>query len=377
MRLQSKLIHFGVALAIAALSVGCTDDETESGLALLTYNAALTDLFAEYAGERAPFVATALRDEAAATAFDAMCLQEVWNDDDVDAIRRATADSLPTSMVLERQPEVQPSACDPDTLPPLEMCVRAACTDPPTADCILNSCGADYAAQSGSCRVCLAGQVGTNLVDDIIAGCTMENAIYQYDGGYGLMMLSGAAVLAQDQLELTSTLNRRAVMYMQLDTADGPLHAFCTHLASVYDDIPYPLDEGSWEQEQQAQLDALLAFVEAKAGSDGKVAVLGDLNVSPDGAQHVGEQEATYQRLIDAGLTNPYVDGNEACTFCGDNPLLDADEPSVVLDHVLLRNVAGGTTAARVFDDPIALDVNGMAVQSARSDHYGVRVLVE
>ena len=80
------------ANADASASANATIDEGER-FKVLSYNAGLLPGFVLYPEERAPFVQQAI----ANTDADVICLQEVWSDADVAAIKDAAAERYPHS----------------------------------------------------------------------------------------------------------------------------------------------------------------------------------------------------------------------------------------------------------------------------------------
>lgn len=78
-----------------------------------------------------------------------------------------------------------------------------------------------------------------------------------------------------------------------------------------------------------------------------------------------------------AGFSNPYVERDDPpCTFCADNPLVGGadDDASVIIDHVLVCDLPGSTSAERILDEPITVDGPDGPTESRLSDHYGVVV---
>ncbi len=167
------------------------------------------------------------------------------------------------------------------------------------------------------------------------------------------------------------------MLYAELETeALGTVHVFCTHLTAIFSAIPWPKPEGSWQQEQLTQINGMRDYIDEKAGAGDTIILLGDFNNGPGGSTWVADYEFNYDRLSD-GYTNPYIESIGAdCTFCDLNPLnggMDHDE-SVVIDHILFRNFAGTTEAARILDGPLTITVDGTPIETAYSDHYGVQV---
>ncbi len=320
-------------MALLSLVLGC---ETPDEITLVTFNAGLSELFVADTAERAPRVAEAVAELDA----DVVCLQEVWAREHVDAVIAATTE-LPFVIAPEPAQELVAGECDAVALAPLADCVAAACPDPPLADCILSNCSAEFDAQEGDCGVCLASNLGSTI-DDIVGACTTETGRFQYGGSYGLVLLSREPLVELERVELDAALNRRAVLRARLESG---LVLSCTHLTAL-EDVPYPADDGSWEQEQDRQIDALVA---ALADDPAPRALLGDLNLGPD------EAPMRFERLLALGLGG-VLEGT--CTFCSDNPLVDREARSVTIDHILVDG--GETTPTRILDG------------GRLSDHYGV-----
>jgi endonuclease/exonuclease/phosphatase family metal-dependent hydrolase len=163
------------------------------------------------------------------------------------------------------------------------------------------------------------------------------------------------------------------VIHAVVEAGDlGPVHVFATHLSPVFSDIPYPGD-GTWEAEQRAQIERLLALIEEKVPAGEPVVVLGDLNTGPELAGIAGEVPENFSLLPASGLVVPYVEAvpDPGCTFCAENPLVGGadDDESVLIDHVLVRGLRP-TSVDRIFDEPVPV----AGTDSRLSDHYAVMV---
>lgn len=391
-------IHGGLILALAAFGCDDGDDDTGAGggggedmgvqaqaLTVATFNAGIARGFVNHAGPRVPAVATALAD----IDVDVLCLQEVWDVPDREAIE-AGAGLAHTYNIPADAGECEGSACTDDEVDPLLACYAPNCADAPPGtivECANEFCPDQVSSLSGPCITCIAGALTDEAtIDDLIGACGPEaNAAgcYAYDGSFGTDIVSRYPLADTDALVFESSLNRRAALYARIpDTPQGEVHVFCTHLSAVFENIPHPgeADGGTWEAEQRAQIEAMRAWIDEKAG-DGKVIVMGDFNTGPAVADRVlAEVPDNYEALI-AGFDPTYSGQDDAdCTFCGDNPLVtgvDRDK-SVLLDHVLIRGFAGASsTGAVILDQQITLDIDGMPVEAALSDHYGVQVRIE
>jgi endonuclease/exonuclease/phosphatase family metal-dependent hydrolase len=368
-----------LALLTTSISLGataCGDDETTPAenpeLSFATYNAGLAYGFVEYAEQRSPLVPPAV----AELSVDVLCLQEVWDQSDVAAMKSATASKLPTALFFDNQQSFSESAaCTSGEVDPLLACVEPVCGNTPEATCVLTNCADEFGATSDACQTCLAANVGGTL-DAIEAACGEGGALYAYDGAFGVGLLTNQEVTASDQLVLESTLNRRGVLYAELATAAGPLHVFCTHLTADLS-FNYPGTADSWGDEQRDQIGALLAYVEAKAGTAPTV-ILGDLNTGPALEGIASELPENYALFSDAGWEAPFVSDNPACTFCGENPLVgNPGDPkrTVLIDHVLFKNQPSGSfSSSLILDQDITIDIEGTDTTSKLSDHYGVAV---
>jgi endonuclease/exonuclease/phosphatase family metal-dependent hydrolase len=344
-----------------------------SRLTLVTFNAGLARGFVDLAAERAPLVA----DAVAALDADVVALQEVWAPEDVQAVATAVQDGFPGQCFLEPAPETAGApACPPPESDALESCARNACSGvgpDQLAGCVLDSCGAEYGALSGGCQACLAANIGGSL-DEVVASCASATEVYAYGGSFGIGLLSRRPIETWDETVLDSSLNRRAVIHAVIDVDGSSLHVFATHLSPIFDDIPFP-GEGSWEAEQRAQIERLLALIEERVPTGEPVVVLGDLNTGPALPGVAAEAADNFELLRAAGLAAPYVDSppQPACTFCAENPLVGGtdDDDSVLIDHVLVGGLEA-TAVARILDQPVTVG----ATESRLSDHYGVEVTV-
>lgn len=375
--------------AVVALG-GCSDDDGDNGnnnneniapagLTAVTYNGGLARGFVDYANERAQDVADAIANLDA----DLVCVQEIWQPEHVDMLEAAATSTLPNQLFLEPLPDPNPgdpSCSTADTeFQEFETCARASCeTAPPSelVDCVLGNCLYEYEALSSDCAVCIGANVGGSI-DEAVTACTSASQTYAYGGAFGIGILTSETITTSDSSVFASTFNRRAVLYVQLETeALGTVHVFCTHLTAIFSSIPWPRPTGSWQQEQLLQITEMRDYIDATAGAEDTVILLGDFNTGPAGDGWVAEFQINYNTLSQ-GFTSAFVDSpNAACTFCDVNPLnggVDHDE-SVLIDHILHRNFTGTTDAMRILDGPLNITVDGTPVETTYSDHYGVQV---
>jgi endonuclease/exonuclease/phosphatase family metal-dependent hydrolase len=356
--------------------VACGDDESPFRVA--TYNAGLAFGFVDHTRARAPRALQAMSDLDA----DLICAQELWDADDLSGFFSATSKSH--SHQYNRPPEPDENAdnaeplCTHAALDPLEQCALSSCEGvslDELAGCVLSHCGTQFADIPSECQTCLAGAIG-NAFDEMRSICTTGGGVWAYGGAYGTAIVSRHELQGRDSLRFDSHFNRRAVLYAAVQSADqGRYHVFCTHLSPIFADIPFPADQGSWQQEQAEQIAVMLAYIDEKAADGAPVVLLGDLNTGPAVAGLQGEAPENFELFVAAGYRAPYLEENDvSCTFCPDNPLVGGADGAggKVIDHVLLRGVDGQVATQRLLDETVELEAGGQAVTSCYSDHYGV-----
>lgn len=371
MRERRSLARLAAQTMLAViLTLGC-DDPEEDGLFVGTYNAGLAPGFVPLTEERAPHTVAAIAREP----LDILCVQEVWRDEDARALEAATLERYPHRIVPAPQPAaITGPACTSEALAPLQACVVEDCADVPTgavASCAIARCDEELSTLPAECASCLAAQIGASL-PTIIATCTSESSeSLAFGGSFGLGLFSRSPILEQELRVLEASFNRRGIVYARVDTPEvGEVHVFCTHLTPIFEDIPFP-GVGSWEDEQRAQVETLLAMVAEKTGGEGRALLLGDLNTGPQLLNVDPVALDNYTALLGA-FRDPYAENIDAlCTFCPENPLVPAGSRPVLIDHVMVRGLEG--PASRFLTEPLEVEVDGERVSTAYSDHFGLR----
>jgi endonuclease/exonuclease/phosphatase family metal-dependent hydrolase len=359
-----------------------------AGLRLLTFNAGLAVGVLDHSAERAPRVAEALSRQD----VDVLCVQEFWLEKHWQMLLQALGERLPERLHPGRERAASAGPCQPRELEPVRACVSEHCSSAGPAElaaCAVRHCRQLAPALSRPCLGCLSKnplRAAAEILDECAASedsaqgsarseHETRTQSYAYGGAYGIGLLTRMRMLERDTLPLRSAQHPRAVLYARVARPAAPdLHLFCTHLTPAQGSVPYP-GTGSWQLEQAEQVDALLGFVERKAGKHGHVAVLGDLNTGPGVPPSLNPRlPAHYARFVSRGFVNPYLAGaGPRCTFCSDNRVGGGrGSGGSLLDHVLLRNVPDRARARRILDEPIILTTGGQPVESAYSDHYGV-----
>jgi endonuclease/exonuclease/phosphatase family metal-dependent hydrolase len=390
----------GVLIAVAALAVAAAcqserlrlqnarvptlplPERTQEPLRVATFNAGLAPGVVKHAGERASEVVAAI----AAEDLDLLCVQEFWLDDHWTALRSATSATLPHALRPQADSDGGTKPCSAAELAPVARCAIKHCwSEGPSqaAECAMQHCGGLADQLGAECVGCL-GRHPLRRVGEILEACVDPSVSKAklgparapegprfFDGSYGIGLLSSERLTDTDRLDLEAAHHPRAVLYGRLGQGEQRLHVFCTHLSPILRGVPHP-SGGSWTSEQSRQVDALLDWVDRKAG-DQPALILGDLNTGPGIAAISARLPEHYARFVRAGFINPYLDIAEpACTLCYDNPVIGGRGDGLLIDHVLVRGFRGQVTASRFLDGRVELSAGGRRVTTALSDHYGV-----
>jgi endonuclease/exonuclease/phosphatase family metal-dependent hydrolase len=354
----------------------CADKASlcEGKVTYATFNAGLAHGAVPFADERvAPITDMLARLDA-----DVVCLEEVWTDDDANAILAGTGDAFPYHFRQVTQNDASEwLACGPTQwldLYRLNSCVKDKCTPDGVSvfECVKDQCAPQYAQIDDTCKLCLAAN------PDSPAKCAAWKApMYGSDGRNGLLLLSRRPID-----NVTYTAYDTAVVKRGLIHAEISGQAIqCTHMSADLDMVPYPKGRrfSSWGEEHAAEVEML----KQQAGERCTL-LIGDLNAGPASPGVTAELGGNYDEVVGAG----YVDHNThspACTFCGDNPLVCSNPGrcggySSRIDHVLFHGCPDkmGATYSRFADDKIQVtDDQGVPHDARTSDHYGLKATVD
>ncbi len=372
----------GVALVVA----GCGDDPANTSKAtFVTYNVGLAAGFVDYAPQRQAPVAELVGSLDA----DVVCLQEVWSQDDYDAIEAATLGAFPHQYYeLTVDTAVGPPSCSVAESEPLLTCVQASCGEIPASElagCAIDACGTEFGGLGDECQGCVVANLGQE-VDVIIDTCRSGSARFSYGGANGLMLLSRHPIESPTHTLMDSSTVQRSVLAATIVLpASGAVDVYCTHLAAdLSGQLEYKGEFGSYEGENSHQAGQLIdgiATRDAGASPAATTVVLGDFNSGPASEGVDAElPDASYAMLTDAGFVAwPTAAGMPECTYCGTNTLNAPSDAATVIDHVFVRG-SGATTGravARIGLDTITIDVGGEPLETHPSDHYGTTVTLD
>lgn len=372
----------GLALGLCACS---GDDSSEIGaansLSLATLNNAIGVGLAPYAPERLEAI---IRDLPSLGA-DVLCLQELWQPDDMDRLTLALAgDYRYSHRAVQATGGAASAACTNAEAASLLACLNDHCAGVEKAGlplCAIANCADAFTAVSMGCQQCVVANQGAEDVEHLVQICSAaDGEAASYQDQNGLLLLSKLPLEEPDFLRLESSLGDRGVLSARIDTGvAGSVRIYCTHLAATLREVPYTGPYGSWQGERVEQIERWLDWVGEARGSTDLALLMGDLNCGPETPLAHSASPDAYALFVDAGFEDPYADSDGRCTFCDNNPLngsvSDPDEGAQI-DHILFSGLPGDTprSATRIFDQPIEVEVGGSSVQTAHSDHYGVQV---
>ncbi len=346
-------------------------------LRAMTYNTALAPGFEPLSAERSPLLVSALA--AAAQELDLLCVQELWQTIDWDALKVAARSELPSRVY--QQPKPGSGDCTPAELGALDACLTDNCAGQEgdaLVLCASQNCSEVIASLSGGCMGCIMNHVS----DGSFLACLGDGSALQdpaiFAGDYDVALLSRYAIEEQAVEILDAYMVRAAALYARVNVPGlGPVDAFCTHLGSSLGVIPYKGPYGSWDGEHAHQVEQLVDFVAEKNDGQRPLLLLGDLNMGPAlaGPPSVKAVLADdYQLLLDAGFENQFVSSPVAtCTFCGYSKFADPPSSNQLIDHVLSKNFsAPSVTFTRELATPVVVLEGEDPVDL--SDHYALRL---
>lgn len=390
------LFFVAAAVLISACSNGGSDGQPyfkAESLKVTTYNVGLALNFVPYTNERLVVNRELLGDYDS----DVLCLQEVWLDDQVEAIKQALQGTYPEIYTVPAEQVFSgTAACTDEEITPFAQCVTAQCPGLSGADlvaCAPVQCGVPLFALPPVCLDAVLGSVGIPdvTVQAVVDAVTQPAGKFAYDGALGLILASKYPLQAREFQDFIddSTSNHRGALYAEIELNKQTHVVACTHpTANLSIDYPTSGKHGSWEGENRFMQEQMIAFANAKAGGN-PILFGGDFNCSiANPATAVdGEFAANCQLWRDNGFSDPAA-AQLPCTFCYEENLLlqpDGNSGGTQLDHVFIKNLdaSARTLARRVFDDPVSIEAlvppselkpEDSPKLTHPSDHYGVEV---
>ncbi len=379
-------MHLGERIRVAclaALLLRCGGDETEvaepvNELSLVSFNAALGVGLAPYLEQRL----AAIERDLPGLGADVVCLQEIWQPENIERLTASLATQFPFSLRSVRATGAEGSSCTAAEASLLSSCLVDNCSNVERDGlplCAIMNCAGAFTQVSTSCQQCIASNQSAADVADLANLCSAsDGGAASFVDQSGLLIFSRLPLEDLGYFAFESSLGDRGLLSARLETAfTGQVDLHCTHLAATLRDVPYTGAYGSWQGERLRQIDQMLERVATLRPPGGAALLLGDMNCGPETPLATAASPDAFERLVSAGFSDPYAEADGRCTFCGNNPLngLVADpEEGALIDHVLVSAVDADQAATRVFDEVISVEVEGSVLDTAHSDHYGVQL---
>ena len=405
---DKKLLSItGVSLLSMALLSACSDGsdnrdtvEPTQSITVTSYNAGLALNFVPFTNERLVVNEALLADYDS----DVICLQEVWLEDQVEAVTAAIEGTYPHIYTVEPEQVFSDSAaCTTEEIAGFEDCARTQCdglTGSGLVGCALAQCSAFFPDLSPVCTDAVFATVGIPdvTVDQVIDTVTQPAGKFAFDGSLGLILASKHDLRNREFQDFIddSTSNHRGALYAEIELNSASHVIGCTHpTANLAETIDYPPSgkHGSWEGENRFMQQEMIAFANEKAG-DRPIFFAGDFNCGLPNASNgvVGEFADNCQLWLDDGFVDPAGD-QLPCTFCYDENLLLQEEGgqqgagNELIDHVFVKNLPATSrfVAERIFDDPVSIEAlvppsellpEDSPMMTHPSDHFGVELEV-
>jgi len=401
---SNTLLKAALTITALAIASACSDGggnnnkdqqpRTDS-LTIATYNVGLALNFVPFTNERLLANEALLADSDS----DVICLQEVWLDDQIDALTSALAPAYPEIYTVPPEQVFSgAAACSNEDIGDFVQCVDNQCpglTGAALVACAPAQCGDPLFQLPPVCLDAVLGSVGIPdiTVEAVVDAVTQPAGRFAFGGSLGLMMASKYPLENREFQDFIddSTSNHRGALYAQITLNDQAHVVGCTHpTANLAGTIDYPTSgkHGSWEGENRYMQEQMIAFANAKAGRN-PILFAGDFNCSIANAStgvdaDFAQNCELWQR---DGFADPAAD-QLPCTFCADENLIlqaGGGADNYLLDHIFVKNMVttSAIVAERIFDDPVSIEATippselqpaDSPAMSHPSDHFGVEL---
>ena len=389
-------------IAVVLYLSACSENEHEAAesptaesLKVTSYNMGLALNFVSYTDERLVVNEALLADYDS----DVICFQEVWLEDQVDAIKQALSSDY--ANIYTVQPEQifsDTAACTNEEIAGLESCAIKNCSDltgKPLVDCTLGSCIPQLFLLPDKCLEGVMASIGIPdiTIEILIEAVTQPGGIFAYEGSLGLMLASKYELQNREFQDFIddSSGNHRGALYADVVLDDQTHVVGCTHPTANLFPLKYTGKHGSWEGENHFMQQEMITFVNHKAGNS-PIFFGGDFNCSIANASNGVDEDfaASCQLWLDDGFVDPAAD-QSPCTYCANENLILIDAGSSgswLLDHVFVKNLATADEirVERVFHDPVAIESTIPPTElkpedspkmTHPSDHFGIELEIE
>ena len=403
---SKTLLNSVLTIAVMAFLAACSDggdnnnkqDQTvrTDSLAVTSYNVGLALNFVPFTNERLVVNERLLADYDS----DVICLQEVWLEEQVEALTGALEATYPEIYsVPPEQVFSEAAACSLEDIDEFTQCVNNQCPDLTGAElvtCVPVQCSDPLFQLPPVCLDAVIASVGIPdvTVDAVIEAVTQPAGKFAFGGALGLILASKYPLEDREFQDFIddSTSNHRGALYAEINLNDQAHVVGCTHpTANLSIDYPASGKHGSWEGENRFMQEQMIAFANNKAG-DKPILFAGDFNCSIANARNGVDADfpENCELWLRDGFSDPAAD-QLPCTFCSEENLILQSEGSsgdFFLDHIFIKNVVTtrSIVADRVFDDPVSIEATmppselqpeDSPMMTNPSDHFGVELELE
>ncbi|CAD5114129.1 DgyrCDS3274 [Dimorphilus gyrociliatus] len=357
----------------------------------------------------------ALKEKLIESDSDVICLQEIWNDEEIFELAGYLEEKYPYSFsfIHESNGSIPQhilkgkSKCDARVLADILKCMSLSCAKAMNRNslfsCTLQKCQVLNKIEK-KCLECFIFKaltcVDTNRPDKDPFGfgqCVMEAAgqgrltyisIFTYKKqilrqatepgreNHGLLLLSKRKFLKNSLKALP--FDRRMIVQRGFLEVQLVGYKYISLLSVIFLLKSVATGYKSWrELKEKAEVDFLIN----RYSSDSNTFLLGDFNIGPEikEKQIDGYFDNLYQKMKENGLRNVAVDHLALCTYCKDNTIVQIMDPgyskNCILDGIIPINIRN--RIVKVEREYVRDVRNPIILSIPMSDHYGISAIFE
>lgn len=339
---------------------------------------------------------------------DVLCFEELWPLEAKQAAIKALGSDMHTFYVETRGENQQygVNVCTPSQIQDSAACARKKCANLPTEEqtiCVHKACRDDlvnlYIQGGAKCVICMVASVG-HSIEEVVNNCEQSDpqtpiagVSRAFDGQNGVLLASRWPLKNTEALRLQASFSNRVALFATIEIeGNEPIEVACAHISTRNEISPDNPKFANWNEEMNSQIDVISTRLKQRAG-DRPSLFLGDMNAGPVLGEMITEYTPkVWSHIRELGFYSPAVDADPPfCTICADNTLRyvkivgnrlvpSYGKNNYLIDHVLVRNPAGGTELKTVSAYHFLTQVrnfkgyDGQLVKRHLSDHYGVIV---
>lgn len=352
---------------------------------LTTFNVGLAYNYVALAEKRRPLIINKLKELKS----DAVCLQEVWHEQDVEDFIVETQKNFPYH--ARTSPRQKYSKKRPPCFlhnlfgeGKFGTCLLSKCMKKKGDDltsCVINSCQSSLQKIKKDRPLCLEAIITQVEKSKGKALLSLFNPfspikLFSYSGQAGILLLSKhplSNIKIQDYFEHSTSVRRAAIlakMNVKIGKEEEKITLGCTHLsANLEREVPYPgIYFNSWGEENYWQMKEFLKNAMEYSEKNAPIALMGDFNCALK-----GELEKSCRLPKELGFDVAGNDtGKTECSYCKNNPLVHSTE-NFKIDHIFFKSMKERESQVYL-KELYPIEMNGLV---PLSDHYAFKTKVE